>query len=64
MEGFGVHTYTLINKDGRVTYVKFHWQPALGALTSQLSYFCINTGCSCTLGCHVIMHLPTCMRPV
>ncbi|CAK0787184.1 catalase A [Coccomyxa viridis] len=30
MEGFGVHTYTLINKDGRVTYVKFHWQPALG----------------------------------
>ena len=38
MEGFGVHTYTLINKDGRVTYVKFHWQPALGALTSHLSY--------------------------
>lgn len=30
MEGFGVHTYTLINKEGRVTYVKFHWQPALG----------------------------------
>ena len=50
MEGFGVHTYTLINKDGRVTYVKFHWQPALGALTSQLSYFCINTGrSSCVL---------------
>ena len=31
MEGFGVHTYTLINKAGRVTYVKFHWQPACGA---------------------------------
>lgn len=30
MEGFGVHTYTLINKEGRVTYVKFHWQPACG----------------------------------
>ena len=39
MEGFGVHTYTLINKDGRVTYVKFHWQPALGALTFLLRYF-------------------------
>ena len=38
MEGFGVHTYTLINKDGRVTYVKFHWQPALGALTSLMRY--------------------------
>ena len=25
-----MHTYTLINKEGRVTYVKFHWQPALG----------------------------------
>lgn len=32
MEGFGVHTYTLINKEGRVTYVKFHWQPTCGAL--------------------------------
>lgn len=31
MEGFGVHTYTLLNKEGRVTYVKFHWQPCCGA---------------------------------
>jgi hypothetical protein len=31
MEGFGVHTYTLVNKAGKVTYVKFHWQPACGA---------------------------------
>jgi len=31
MEGFGVHTYTLLNKEGRVTYVKFHWQPSCGA---------------------------------
>ena len=30
MEGFGVHTYTLLNKEGRVTYVKFHWQPSCG----------------------------------
>ncbi|BDA50585.1 Catalase [Coccomyxa sp. Obi] len=30
MEGFGVHTYTLINKEGKVTYVKFHWQPTCG----------------------------------
>ena len=30
MEGFGVHTYTLLAKDGRVTYVKFHWKPAAG----------------------------------
>lgn len=30
MEGFGVHTYRLINADGRSTYVKFHWKPKQG----------------------------------
>jgi catalase len=30
MEGFGVHTYRLINAKGKSTYVKFHWKPVLG----------------------------------
>lgn len=30
MEGFGVHTYRWINKEGRATFVKFHWKPVLG----------------------------------
>ncbi len=30
MEGFGVHTFRLINADGKSTYVKFHWKPKLG----------------------------------
>nr|QXE96797.1 catalase [Caragana microphylla] len=30
MEGFGVHTFTLINKAGKVQYVKFHWKPTCG----------------------------------
>ena len=30
MEGFGVHTFRLINADGASTYVKFHWRPKLG----------------------------------
>jgi catalase len=30
MEGFGVHTFRLINADGNSTYVKFHWKPKLG----------------------------------
>jgi catalase len=30
MEGFGVHTFRLINKEGKSTYVKFHWKPKLG----------------------------------
>nr|AWW16514.1 CAT-3 [Ipomoea pes-caprae] len=30
MEGFGVHTFTMINKDGKVNYVKFHWKPTCG----------------------------------
>ena len=31
MEGFGVHTFRLINADGASTFVKFHWRPKLGA---------------------------------
>src|ERR1700736_2386237 len=30
MEGFGVHTYRLIDVKGRSTFVKFHWKPVLG----------------------------------
>ncbi|MFZ5737420.1 MAG: catalase, partial [Pseudomonadota bacterium] len=30
MEGFGVHTFRLIDADGKSTYVKFHWKPKLG----------------------------------
>lgn len=30
IEGSGVQTYTLINKAGKVTYVKFHWRPTCG----------------------------------
>ncbi len=30
MEGFGVHTFRLINERGRSTFVKFHWKPLLG----------------------------------
>lgn len=30
MEGFGIHTYRLINKKGESHFVKFHWKPVLG----------------------------------
>jgi catalase len=30
MEGFGVHTFKLINKEGKFHFVKFHWKPLLG----------------------------------
>ena len=30
MEGFGVHTYRLVDAQGTSTYVKFHWKPKLG----------------------------------
>lgn len=30
MEGFGVHTFRLIDADGKGTYVKFHFKPRLG----------------------------------
>jgi catalase len=30
MEGFGVHSFRLLNAKGESTFVKFHWRPALG----------------------------------
>ncbi len=30
MEGFGVHTFRLVNAEGQSTFVKFHWRPKLG----------------------------------
>lgn len=30
MEGFGVHTFRLINEEGQAFFVKFHWKPMLG----------------------------------
>jgi catalase len=30
MEGFGVHTFRLVNSEGDTTLVKFHWKPVLG----------------------------------
>jgi catalase len=30
MEGFGVHTFRLINAKGDSSFVKFHWKPKLG----------------------------------
>src|SRR4249919_3751823 len=30
MQGFGVHTFRLVNEEGASTFVKFHWTPKLG----------------------------------
>lgn len=30
MQGFGVHTFRLINAEGRSVFVKFHWRPLSG----------------------------------
>jgi catalase len=32
MEGFGVHTFILLNAAGKETLVKFHWKPKCGEL--------------------------------
>ena len=31
MEGFGIHTFRLVNAEGKSTFVKFHWRPTIGA---------------------------------
>jgi catalase len=30
MQGFGVHTFRLVNAQGKSTFCKFHWKPRLG----------------------------------
>ena len=30
MQGFGVHTFRLVNEQGKSTFVKFHWRPVAG----------------------------------
>jgi catalase len=30
MQGFGVHTFRLVNSDGKSTFCKFHWKPLSG----------------------------------
>jgi catalase len=30
MQGFGVHTFRLVNAQGKSTFVKFHWRPLAG----------------------------------
>ncbi|MET0270898.1 MAG: catalase [Sphingomonas sp.] len=35
MEGFGIHTFRLIDAEGKNTFVKFHWKPKAG-LQSQI----------------------------
>jgi catalase len=31
MEGFGIHTFRLVNADEKSTFVQFHWRPTIGA---------------------------------
>jgi catalase len=31
MEGFGVHTFRLVDARGKSTFVKFHWRPKIGS---------------------------------
>ncbi len=33
MEGFGIHTFRMINDAGDATFVKFHWRPKLGTFS-------------------------------
>ncbi len=36
MEGFGIHTFRLVNAEGNSQFVKFHWRPKLG--TSSVAW--------------------------
>src|SRR5690554_8229746 len=37
MQGFGVHTFRLVNAAGEAVFVKFHWIPKLGVQIGRAS---------------------------
>ena len=54
MDGFGVHTFKLINKAGKETLVKFHWKTKQGARTYLSSNLQPRSG---RAQCHQRVHL-------
>ena len=44
IEGFGVHTFRLINAKGASTFVKFHWRPKLGLQSTVWDEACKIAG--------------------
>jgi len=36
MEGFGIHTFRLVNEAGKSRFVKFHWKPVGNAVHSLI----------------------------
>ena len=45
MEGFGVHTFRLVNKAGETNLVKFHWKPLAGVHSLVWEEAQIAAGC-------------------
>jgi catalase len=45
MEGFGVHTFRLVNADGETSLVKFHWKPIAGVHSLVWEEAQIAAGC-------------------
>jgi catalase len=45
MEGFGVHTFRLVNKAGKTSLVKFHWKPVAGVHSLVWEEAQIAAGC-------------------
>ena len=60
MEGYGVNTFTLINAEGKTTYVKFHWRPKAGKHCLQWA----NGPCCThsTKACQVVLANVVCPR--
>ncbi|MCV7230809.1 catalase [Mycolicibacterium komossense] len=45
MEGFGVHTFRLVNASGKASLVKFHWKPVAGVHSLVWEEAQIAAGC-------------------
>ena len=44
IEGFGVHSFKLVNADGMASFVKFHWRPKLGLQSTTWDEACKIAG--------------------
>ena len=55
MEGFGGHTFKLVNAEGGVHFVKFHWWPRLGDGIAGLGRKRQVAGCAFQSACETAM---------
>lgn len=54
MEGHSVNTYTMINKEGKETYIKLIWTPKGGKTAARMIFMWVVCSVRCNLSSGVV----------